>query len=97
MTGDGVRAFAQCYFAFKLWRGVIFFGDGAPKAIKLYGSRSPARCVNVGHDAVNTIGSQEAIVDALTEAVGIDGVDKVAVGINVIIALRGSCHTKLVG
>src|SRR5690242_10730349 len=43
------------------------------------------------------IGCQETVVDALAEAVGVDGIAEVAVGIDIVITLGGCGHTKLIG
>src|SRR5438105_8673867 len=57
----------------------------------------PARIVIAGDDTMDLIGCQETIFYALTEAIGVDGVAKVVVGVDIILAFWCCGQTELIG
>ena len=57
----------------------------------------PAGGVPRGDDAMDAVGGEEAVVDALPQAVGVERVAEVAVGVAVVLAQRGGRHAELVG
>ena len=97
VLGDGVGTRAQGDFAFEVLRVVLVVGDLPPVAVALALSRPPARGVHFGDDSMNAVGGEEPVVDALAQAVGVDGVPEVVVGVAVLFAQRSRRHAELVG
>src|SRR6266581_8289439 len=97
VASDGPGTLAQSNFTFKLRRLVLLFRYDTPIKVTCARSRTPASYVVAGHDAMHMVGCQEAVINALAEAVGVDGIAEVAVGIDIVIALRGGGHAKLIG
>lgn len=90
VPGDCVRASLKRYAARPLEVLGVVKGiwDLPAMGILLPLVRPPAGGVVGGQDAVDAIGSEEAVLDALLEAVGVERVAEVQVGIAVILAER---------
>ena len=73
-------------------------GDLAAVAVELALARAASRPhpASVTHP-MDPVGRQEAVVDALPQAVGVDRVAEVGVGVAVVLAQRRGGHAELVG
>jgi len=67
----------------------------APKAVEHAGVNVQAVGVHVHCHPHHAVGSQEAVRDALAQAVGIDGRAEIVVGVHVVIPLGGGGHADL--
>jgi hypothetical protein len=56
---------------------------------------SPAHGVHRRHNPVNTVWGKEPVFDALLQAIGVDGIAKVFVGIPIVISQRCCGHSDL--
>ena len=72
VAGDGMGAGAERDDFLEVLGLVLLIGNGSAVAVQLAGGRPPAGRVEAGDDAVNAVGGQEAVVDALSQAVGVD-------------------------
>src|SRR6266702_3731931 len=97
VPSDGPGTLAQRYFALKLRCLVLLFGYDTTITVTCARIRTPASYIVAGHDAVHMVRCQEAVINALAEAVGVDGIAEVAVGIDIVNALRSCGHAKLIG
>ena len=59
--------------------------------------RTAAGSIEIGNDAVDAVRSQEAIVDALPQAVRVERIAEVLVRVPVVLAKRRGGHAQLVG
>src|SRR6266568_9605945 len=82
VASDGPGALAQSNFTFKLRRLVILFGYDTPIEVAGAGSGTPARYIIARHDTMHMVRRKETIVNALSEAVSVDGIAEIAVGID---------------
>ena len=78
VLGDGLGAGTQGDDPLEVLGVVFVVGDLAAVAVELALARPPAGGVHVGDDAVDAVGGEEAVVDALAQAVGVDRVAEVA-------------------
>ena len=92
-----LRAGAQRHHALEVGGRVLLVGDRVAVAVELALARAPAGGVPLGDNTVHTVRGEEAVVDALPQAVGVDRCAEVGVGIDVVLALRRRRHADLVG
>ena len=97
VPGDRLGARAQRDDPLEVLRPILVVGNLAAVAVELALARPPAGGVPVGDDAMHAVGREEAVVDALPQAVGVDRVAEVAVGVAVVLAQRRGRHAELVG
>ena len=97
VAGDGLGAGAQGDDALEVGGGVYLVGNCAAVAVEVVLARAPAGGIPLGDDAMDAVGSEETVVNALLEAVGIDRVAEVEVGVAVVVAQRRGGHAELVG
>ena len=97
VAGHGPGAGTQCNDALEVLGLVFVVGHLAAKAVELVLAGPPARCVHGGDDAVHAVGCKKAVLYALTQAVGIDGVAEVFVAVARFFAQRGGRHAELHG
>ncbi len=97
MAGDGLRAGAQGHAALEVGGGIDFVGDFAAVAVEVALAGAPTGGIPLGHDAMDAVGGEKAVVDALAEAVGIDGVAEIEVGVAVVGAQGRGGHAELAG
>ena len=96
-AGDGLGAGQQRHGPLEILGLVLLVGNLAAKAVEFAPARPPAQGVVGGHDPVDPVGGQEAVFDPLPQAVGVDGVAEVGVGVDVHVALGRGRQPKLVG
>ena len=97
VPGDGLGAGAQGDAALEVGGGVNLVRDFAAVAVEIVFAGAPAGGVPLGDDAVDAVGGEETVVDALLEAVGIDRVAEVEIGVAVLVAQGRGGHAELVG
>ena len=97
VAGDGLRAGAQGDDALEILGLVFIVGDRAAVAVELVLARPPAGGVPLGDDAMHAVGREKAVVDALAQAVFVDRVAEIDVGVAVVLAQRRRRHAELVG
>ena len=60
--------------------------------------RGPPACsINIGNNPMYPVWCKESVFNPLSQAVGVNGIAKIRVGIPVVVPQRRGCHTKLVG
>src|SRR5687767_14145620 len=96
MTGDSLGTLSERNIVFKVLRCVFLVGDDTPVSVKLSLCGSPAHCVKVGNNSMYRVRRKKPVLNALFEAVLIDRVAKMGVGITVIIPKWGCRHAQLV-
>src|SRR5215210_3065523 len=96
VTSDSFRAGTQRDHPFEVPGVVILVRDLAPEAIQLALARAPPGCVHARHYPVDAVRRQETVLDALLQAVLVDGVPEIAVGCLVVCPQRRGRHTELV-
>ena len=74
---------------------VLVVGDRPAVAVQLILARSPAGGVPLGDHAVHAVGREEAVVDALPQAVLVNRVTEVEVGVAVVVAQGRGGHAEL--
>src|SRR6266545_3330683 len=97
MTRDGLGAGAQRDHTLEVLRLVFIIGDRAAIAVELVAVRAPAGGIPLRDDAVNTVGREEAVLDALAQAVFVDGIAEIEIGVAVVGAERRRRHPELIG
>ena len=93
---DALGAGAEGDTFFEIVGVVLLIRDVAPVAVEFALARPPARRVPLGDDAVDAVGSEEAVVDSLPQAVGVDRIAEIAVRVGVVLVLRSGRHSDLV-
>ena len=86
VPGDGLGAGPQGDDALEVLGLVFLVGDVAAVAVQLVLARPPAGGVPLGDDPVHAVGGEEAVLDALAQAVLVDRVAEVEVGVAVVFA-----------
>src|SRR5437764_1292488 len=72
MVGNGLGPLAQCHYAFEVTGFVEFVGNLAAVAVLVFAAGTPAGGI-IGRDyPMNTIRSEESILNALAKAIAID-------------------------
>lgn len=95
MSRNCLRSRPQRHDPLEVPRGVFGVGDFTPISIKFTPRRSPSGSVVVRDDAMDAIRGQEAVRDALREAVLIERIAEIVVGVDVILSPRRRCHPDL--
>ena len=96
-AGDGFGAGAEGDDPLEILGLVLLVGDLPPVAVQLAPARSPAERVVGRDDAVDAVGGEEAVLDALAQGIGVDGVAEVGVSVHVHVALGRGGHPELEG
>ena len=76
---------------------IFLVGDFAAVAVEVVLARPPAGGVPLRDDAMHAVGREEAVVNALPQAVGVNRVAEVEVGVAVLVAHRRGGHAELIG
>src|SRR5262245_51062164 len=97
MPGDSLCAGAQGDTSFEIAGGINLVGNLPPVTVEVLLARAPARGVPLRHDAVDAIRCEETVINALLEAVLIDRVAEIQIGVAVLIAQRRRGHAELIG
>ena len=97
MPGDGFSAFEQCDLPLKIRRAVEFVRDATAVAVNVFLAGPPAGGIPLRNDAVDAIRREETVVNALPQAVGVNGIAEVKVGVAVVFAFRSGRHAELIG
>ncbi len=97
MARDRLRAGLERERALEVLRPVLLVGDLAAVAVDVALRRPPSRGVDARDDAVDAVRREEAVVDAVAQAVRVDRVAEVAVGVLVVRAERRRRHPELHG
>ncbi len=95
VVGHGLGAGLERDDALEVAGGVLPVGYLAAKVVELPGVGAVALYVHIDDDAAHLIGREEAVLNALFETVGIDGIAEILVGVAVILAQRRGGHAEL--
>jgi hypothetical protein len=95
VLSDRSRAGSQGDDAFEVLRLVLVVGNGPPVAVPVDHAGPPAGRIPFGDHTVDAVGSEEAVVDALPQAVLVDRVAEVEIGIAVVVTQRRGRHPEL--
>ncbi|VVB69286.1 Uncharacterised protein [uncultured archaeon] len=96
MAGDGLRAGSQGDSPLEVLGRVLTIRNLIAEAIPLPLRRPPAGGIRLSHNPVHPVGSQESIFDPLAQAVGVDGIAKVSIGVPVVVPQGRGGHAQLV-
>ena len=94
---DGLGACAERYHPLEVPGAILRVGDLPSVPVDLPLGGPPSGRVVVGDDAVDSVGGEEAVRDALSEAVLVERIAEVPVGIGVVHAARRRGHADLAG
>jgi hypothetical protein len=97
MPGDGFGSLEQSDLSLKIRCAVKFVGDTATVAVNVFLARPPAGRVPLCDNAMHAIRCEEAVINALPQAVGVNGIAEIEVGVAVVFAFRCGGHTELIG
>ena len=97
VPGDRFGALSQRHHPLEVFGAVLIVRDRAPEAIQVARARSPARGIVGADHPMDAIGGQEPVVDALAQAVLVDGLAEVGVAVPTLVAHRGRGHAELIG
>ncbi len=97
VPGDRLGAGAQRDDPLEILGLVFVVGDRAAVAVEFVLARPPAGRIPFGDDAMHAVRREEAVVDALPQAVFVDRIAEIAVGVAVVLAQRRGRHAELVG
>src|SRR5439155_19997491 len=75
---------------------ILLVGDFPTITIELPLAWPPSGRINLGYNTMDAVWGEEAVVDALLQAVCVDGVTEVFVGITVVVAKRRGGHAELI-
>ena len=95
VPGDRLGARAQRHDPLEVLGLVLVVGDRPAVAVQLVLARAPAGRVPLGDHAMHPVGREEAVVDPLPQAVLVDRVAEVEVGVAVVLAQRRGGHAEL--
>src|SRR5437867_953805 len=94
---DGFSPFEQGDFPLEIRRAIDSIRDATTVAVQVFRAWTPARCVPLRHNPMDAVGRQEAIVNALPEAVSVNRVAEIDIGVAVFVAQRRGRHAELIG
>src|SRR3990170_1274469 len=97
MLSDSLGAGAQRHHSLEVLRLVLIVEDRPAVAVQVGPARAPAGGVPLGDDAMHPIRREETILDALTEAVFVDRIAEVEVGIAAFLPQGCRRHAELNG
>src|SRR5437016_5381850 len=83
---DSLGAGAQGYDSLELLGVVLTIRDRSTVAVDLALGGAPPRCIPRSDYTVHSVGSEEPVVDSLAQAVCVDRVPEVAIGISVVVS-----------
>ena len=96
MACDGLRACPQGDDSLEILGLVLPVWNLVAEAILHSLRRPPARSIHIGHNAMDPVRRQESVLNSLPQAVGINRVAKIVIGIAVVIPQRGCRHSQLI-
>lgn len=97
VASDGLRAGTQGHHPLEILGLVLVVRDRSSVAVEIARAGAPAGGV-VGRDnPVDAVGREETIVYALAQAVGVDRIPEVAIGVAALFSQRRGRHTELIG
>ena len=89
VAGDRLGSRAQRDDPLEILRPVFIIRDGAAVAVEFVLARPPPGSIPFGDDAMHPVGSKKAVVDALPQAVFVNRIAEIAVGVAVVVAQSG--------
>src|SRR5439155_24632113 len=93
MASDGLGSRAQRDDPLKVLRVIFLIGNLATIAIEIALARPPTGRIPSRDDSVDTVRRQEPIVNALAEAVSVEWIAEVGIGVTVVFAKRRGRHS----
>ena len=97
MPGDSLRAGAKGHASLEIGRGINFVRDFAAVTVEFVLARSPTGGVPLRHDAMHAVGREETVINTLPQAVSVNRVAEIKVGVAVVVAQRRRRHAELIG
>ena len=95
MPGDCLGAGAQRH-APRNPSSVFLVGDRPAIAVEIGLARPPPGGIPFGDDTVHSVRRQEAVIDPLPQAVFVNRIAEIAVGVTVVLAQRRCRHAELI-
>src|SRR5207248_4026172 len=87
----------QSNFSFEVRRSVNLVWNATPVAINIIFTRPPTRRIPLRNHTLDAIRREKAVFDSLPQAVLVNWIAEVKVGVASFIAQRCGCHAELVG
>ena len=97
VPGDRLGTRAKRHEPLEVLGMVLVVGDGSAIAVQLVLARAPTGRVPLGDDAMHSVGGEEPVVDPLAQAVLVDRIPEVEVGVASLLAERRGGHAELHG
>ena len=97
MPGDGLGTGAQGNDPFEILGLILVVRNDPAVAVQIVLAGTPAGGVPFGNDTMHPVGRQKAVIDALPEAVFVERVAEVQIGVAIVRAQRGGGHSQLTG
>src|ERR1039458_7796514 len=97
VAGDGKRTRLKRDEPLEIRRAIDAVRDLAAVAVELSGRRAPACRIDRGDDPVYAVRCKKSVVNALPEAVSVNGILEISVGVPVVLPERRRGHPDLVG
>jgi len=97
VLGDGLGTGMQGDYPLEVFGAVFPVGNVALELVLLPPVGSPPGGVEGSEDAVDAVGGQEAVFDALLQRVGVKRFAEVGVGVPVVLSKRRCGHAQLEG
>ena len=95
IPGNRLGARFQSDNTLEILRAVFAVGNFSPIPVEFSLCRPPAGGVHGRDDPMHTIRRQEAVIDALLQAVGVERIAEISVGVSVVFAQRRCGHAEL--
>ena len=97
MPGDGFGSGQQRHDSLKVLCLILLVGNGAAVTVQVFLRRSPPGGIPFRDDPVDSVRRQKAVFDPLAEAVFVDRIAEVEIGVAVVLT-KGRCgHAELIG
>ncbi len=94
MPGDCVCSRKHGNRSLKIIRMIFLIWDHSPKTIEVGLAGSPAHRIPFGHYAMHAIRGQKTVVNALPQAVFVEWIAEVQIGVSVFITQRRRGHSQ---
>jgi len=97
MMGDSLGSGSKSDDAFEVLGLILVVGNLAAETVEITLAGAPPSGIPTADDAVDSIRSEETVLDPLSKTVLVERIPKIAIGIAIVLAQRRCGHAQLVG